>query len=130
MPSRTVVRDAAAEILDGIDGLRGHPRAPRTVVPPAAVVTEVDADYDTTFGRGADTYTLIVRLLVGGDMRAAQIRLDELADEVKGSFEADPTLGGVAHTSRVTRVRGDSEGEVDVGQQTFYVIDVEIEVIA
>ena len=128
--SRQAVRDAVADVLDGVDGLRGHAHAPRTVNAPAAVVTEVDVEFDTTFGRGADTYTLVVRLLTQGDMRAAQLRLDELADQIKGAFEADPTLSDAVHTSRVMRLRGDSEGQVDVGQQTFHVVDVEIEVIA
>ena len=127
--SRQTVRNAAAEVLDGIAGLRGHAHAPRTVSAPAAVVLEVDVVYDTTFGRGSDTYTLIVRVLTQGDMRAAQLKLDEVTDQIKAAFEADPTLDGHADTSRVTRVRGDSEGYVDVGQSQFYVVDVEIEVI-
>src|SRR5574338_290459 len=67
--------------------------------------------YDTTFGRGTDTVTMILRGVVGtGDAVESQKNMDEWLDpsgstSVKSLVQADRTLGGLVDDLRVVSVR-------------------------
>ena len=123
------VRQALADSIDTISGIRGHAFTPGQVSPPAAIVIEIDVEFDASMQRGSDRMVALVRLLTGGDMRAAQARLSELVDEVRARIWDDPTLGDVVSDSRLRRKRGDTEGQVDAYGATFTVVDVEVEII-
>lgn len=114
------IRDALADALRGIPGVIVYPRWKGAVSPPCLVVGGPEnLDYDTTMGRGGDTYRVLVRGFVGrGDDEAAQARLDEWLDSaglrsVKAAVERDATLGGVVDYARV--VQGRNYGDYDVG---------------
>lgn len=128
MATRQQVRKAVGDALDSIDGVRGHAYTPGQVNPPAVVVIEVDVSFDATMQRGADDFTVLCRAMTGGDLRAAQDKLDEIVSTVKAELDGD--LDGTVHFARVSRIRGDTEGQIEVGGSTFAVIDFEIEVVA
>lgn len=55
-----------ATALGAIDGLRVYAYWPDTVTPPTAVVPLPDAvEYDETYGRGSDSATVPVMVLIG-----------------------------------------------------------------
>jgi hypothetical protein len=116
-----------ADHLDKLDGLRGWPYVPGQINPPAVVVVEVGVEFDATMARGSDQFDVRCRLIVGGDFRAAQDRLDDLVSQLKGHVDGD--LGGQVDYARMTRIRGDSEGQVDVGGATFHVVDFDVEIV-
>lgn len=58
--------DELATQLETISGLRCFAYPPDSLTPPAAVVSYPDViNYDATYGRGSDTLTLPVMVLVG-----------------------------------------------------------------
>lgn len=60
------VMDELAARIDTITGLRVYAYPPDTVQPPAAVVDLPESyTFDATFGRGTDTMTIPVTVLVG-----------------------------------------------------------------
>ena len=123
------VRQALAESIDQIDGIRGHEFTPGQVNPPAAIVIEMDVEFDASMQRGSDRMIALVRLLTGGDMRSAQTRLSQMVADVRARIWDDPTLGDVVSDCRLRRKRGDSEGQIDAYGATFAVVDVEVEII-
>lgn len=101
--------DALAAKMGTITGLRsfGWPNAAGP--PPFAAVRYPDQiDYDLTFHRGADQATFECVLVLGKpDERTTRDELTKYVSsagalEVKAAIEADPTLGGVIQTCRVT----------------------------
>lgn len=127
MKTRQQVRKILAEHLDAVHGLRGHPYVPGQISPPAVVVVEVGVEFDVTMGRGSDQHNAVCRLLVGGDFRSAQDRLDGWVSQLKDVVDGD--LGGQVDYARLTRIRGDSEGQIDVGGATFAVVDFDVEIL-
>lgn len=123
------VREAVADAIDAISGLRGHAYAPDQINPPAAVVIEVDVQFDAVMQRGADDFTVRVRLLTGGSLRAAQDKLWEMVSLLKDNIDGQVDTNVVSY-ARLARVRGDTEGPYEVGQRTFAGVDVDIEVVA
>ena len=124
----TEVREAVAVTLDKVDGLTADAFTPGTVNAPAAIVTEVDVQFDAAMGRGSDEMTVRVRLLTGGDMRASQESLSALIYKIRDELWDDPTLGDVVSDCRLARRIGDSEGQIQVGGATFAVVDIELQV--
>jgi len=59
------VVDELVTQLRTIDPLRVHSEPPGTVNPPAAVISWPDVQFDGTYGRGMDTLTLPLVLVVG-----------------------------------------------------------------
>lgn len=58
------VMEEIGDRLDTIAGLRVHKEPPSTVNPPAAVVVFPDIEFDGTYGRGMDTLSLPVVLVI------------------------------------------------------------------
>jgi hypothetical protein len=135
MTTPTELREAIAEKLATIPGLRALPYVPATPAPPMAAVGQWTAEYDTTLARGYDTYRFTVRLFVAPvSDRASQELLDSFCassgtNSVKAALEADQTLGGVASTCRVVRI-GPAPLVIPAGNQEFIGADIEIEVLA
>lgn len=133
MSSRSAIRTALASTLgDGLSGIRAHPYTPRQINPPAMVVIELD-QRPSTFQKGAHDYTAVVRLLVSGDIRPAQEKIDEFMDQVEDVIDADATLGGTVDDATWSRTRGDSEGMLEMGGTngfaTYTVIDFDVEIV-
>lgn len=129
MPAtRTAVRDALATALSTVDGIVGHAYTPDTPHSGDVIIIEMDVRFDKTMQRGADDMTALCRALTVGDFRSAQENLDVMVTSVRDGLDGD--LGGTVHYARVARIRGDSEGQIQVGQQTFAVIDFEVEIVA
>lgn len=124
------VRIAFAAVTDTVDGLRAFAYTPGQINPPCLVVTEVDVTFDHAMSRGTDRFLVVARLLTSGDLEASQKKLSTFIYQVRDAIGADPTLGGVAHDSRVVRKRGGSEGQITVAGGTFAVVDIETEVFA
>lgn len=129
MATDTQVRVALADSLSEVVGLRGHAWTPGQLQGRDAVVIEVNVDFDASMQRGADEMNVVVRLLVGGDLRTAQQRLSELVYLVRDRLWSDPTLDDTVSDCRLHRKRGDSEGQVDVGGSQFAVVDLEVQII-
>lgn len=124
------IRNAVAVVLDRVDGLRAYAYTPSQFHGPTAVVTEVDVEFDRAMQRGTDRFLVVVRVLAGGDLEAAQKNLSQLIYKLRDAIDADSDLGGVAIDSRVVRKRGNSEGQITVAGATFAVVDIETEVFA
>jgi hypothetical protein len=129
------IREGLATALGAIAGLRTNAYVPDSVSTPAAVVGGPDeVSFDQVFGRGADRFMIPVRLYAGrASERAGQRALDAYlssagAQSVKAALEADHTLGGVAHTCRVTRASG--YGVYTVAGQDLLGVEFQVEVLA
>lgn len=113
MGTLSAIRDGLKTRLATITGLRAYDTIPDDINIPAAIVGVPESiEFDTTYGRGADRYTIPVRVYASlASERAGQDKLDGYlaasgSGSVKAAIEGDPTLGGAAHTTRVTQARG------------------------
>lgn len=121
--------------LATITGLRTHSTIPDQVNPPCAVVGFPESvEFDTTFARGADRFVFPIRVLAGKvSERSAQDRLDTYVagsgtGSIKAAIEDEPTLGEVAHTSRVQSASG--YGVYEVGGVSYLGVEFRVEVYA
>ena len=116
------VRDGLKTRLQTITGLRAYDLIPDTVVPPCAVVGQLDFTFDIDNARGldqasVDVYVIVQRL----SERTGQDKLDNfLAGSGKGSIktaiESDRSLGGLVDTLRVISAES---GTYTSGEQSF-----------
>ena len=116
------VRDALKVNLQTISRLRIYENIPDVVVPPCAVVGQLDFTFDIDNARGldqasVDVYVIVQRL----SERTGQDKLDNfLAGSGKGSIktaiESDRTLGGLVDTLRVITAES---GTYTSGDQSF-----------
>ena len=128
------LRTALATQLATIRSLRTAATVPDNPAPPVAVIVPVNVEYDTSFGRGTDTYTFSVLLIVGRmSERAAQTTLDAYinptgATSIKAAINADPTLGGACQSARVTNMV--NYGSLIVGDTEYLSADFQITIYA
>jgi len=128
------LRTALAAQLATIRGLRTAATVPDNPAPPVAVIVPVNVEYDTSFGRGTDTYTFSVLLIVGRmSERTAQTTLDAYinptgATSIKAAINADPTLGGACQSARVTNMV--NYGSLIVGDTEYLSADFQITIYA
>jgi hypothetical protein len=124
------LREALAEQLSSIQGLRVSQVMVDAPRPPQAIVTPLRVDYDLNARRGADEYQFVVTVMVGrADSRTAQNSLDDYIvgeNSVKAAIEADRTLGGAANTCRVTEMR--NYGAIAYGDQLYLGCEFVVEV--
>jgi len=124
------LREALAEQLSSIEGLRVSQVMVDAPRPPQAIVTPLRIDYDLNARRGADEYQFVVTVMVGrADSRTAQNSLDSYIvgdNSVKAAIEADRTLGGAANTCRVTEMR--NYGAIAYGDQLYLGCEFVVEV--
>ena len=128
-------REALAEALDSIDGLRCSDRGywPDQINPPQAWF-DLDTTYDLTFAEGAHGYTFWVRVLVSrAAVQSAQIFLDQLRDPRHESSvrQVVPDHAAVVAACQYTRVmQGSTLSEVTVGDAAkFMQVEFELEVV-
>jgi len=116
------VRDGLKTRLQTITGLRAYDLIPDTVVPPCAVVGQLDFTFDIDNARGLDQAQVDVLVIVQrSSERAGQDKLDAYlagtgASSIKTAIEGDRTLGGTVNTLRVT---GAEAGTYDSQGVTF-----------
>jgi hypothetical protein len=116
------IRDALKTNLQTIVNLRVYDTIPDVVVPPCAVVGQLDFTFDVDNARGLDQASVDIFVLVQRfSERTAQDKLDTLLagtgpKSIKTALESDRTLGGLVDTLRV--VSADS-GTYQSGDQTF-----------
>jgi hypothetical protein len=116
------VRDGLKTRLQTITGLRAYDLIPDTVVPPCAVVGQLDFTFDIDNARGLDQAQVDVLVIVQRfSERAGQDKLDAYlagsgASSIKAAIEGDRTLGGTVNTLRVT---GAEAGTYDSQGVTF-----------
>jgi hypothetical protein len=117
------LRTGLANNLATISGLRTTPTIPDNPNPPIAVILPQGVEYDNTFGRGMNTYTFAVTVIVGRvSERSGQNALDAYVSStgsasIKLAIESDKTLNGKAFDLRVTDSR--NYGELTVGEVTY-----------
>ncbi len=101
------VRDALKDNLQTITGLRVYDQIPDIVVPPCAIVGQLDFIFDIDNTRGLDQASVDVFVIVQRiSERAGQDKLDLFlagsgSGSVKTAIESDRTLGGLVDTLRV-----------------------------
>jgi len=116
------IRDALKTNLQTIINMRVYDTIPDVVVPPCAVVGQLDFTFDIDNARGLDQASVDIYVLVQRfSERTAQDKLDTLLagtgpKSIKTALESDRTLGGLVDTLRV--VSADS-GTYQSGDQTF-----------
>ena len=117
------LRTGLAANLATISGLRTTATIPDNPSPPIAVILPQGVEYDNTFGRGMNTYTFAVTVIVGRvSERSGQNALDAFvsstgSSSIKLAIESDKTLNGKAFDLRVTDSR--NYGELTVGEVTY-----------
>lgn len=116
------VRDAIGKNIESISGIRIYDTIPDVVVPPCAVVGQLDFTFDVNNARGLDSASVDVYVIVQRiSERAGQDKLDELLagsgpKSIKTAIESDRTLGGLVDTLRVISAES---GTYQTGDQTF-----------
>jgi len=116
------VRDGLKTRLQTITGLRAYDLVPDAVVPPCAVVGQLDFTIDIDNARGLDQAQVDVLVIVQRfSERAGQDKLDAYlagsgSSSIKTAIEGDRTLGGTVNTLRVT---GAEAGTYDSQGVTF-----------
>jgi len=111
MPTLSEIRTGIATNLGTISGLRTSAYVPDEPKPPIAIIFPENISFDTAFGRGLDTYTFTVQVIVSKiSDRNAQSNLDGYcnpsgASSIKAALESDKTLGGLVQDLRVTEAR-------------------------
>ena len=116
------VRDALKSNLQTITGLRVYDLIPDVVVPPCAIVGQLDFTFDIDNARGLDQASVDIFVLVQRiSERAGQDKLDLLlagsgSGSIKTALESDRTLGGLVDTLRV--ISADS-GTYTSGETSF-----------
>ena len=118
----TGVRDALKVNLQTIARLRIYDTIPDVVVPPCAVVGQLDFTFDIDNARGLDQASVDIYVIVQRiSERTGQDKLDLFlagsgTGSIKTAIESDRTLGGLVDTLRV--ISADS-GTYASGDQSF-----------
>jgi len=116
------VRDAIKTNLQTITNMRVYDTIPDVIVPPCAVVGQLDFTFDIDNQRGLDQASVDVYVIVQRiSERSGQDKLDVYlagsgTGSVKTALESDRTLGGLVDTLRVISAES---GTYQTGDQTF-----------
>lgn len=116
------VREALKKNLQAITGLRTYDLIPDVIVPPCAVVGQLDFTFDVDNMRGLDQASVDVYVIVQRiSERTGQEKLDLLLagsgnGSIKTALESDRTLGGLVDTLRVITAES---GTYTTGDQSF-----------
>ncbi len=116
------VRERIGKNIERISGIRIYDQIPDVVVPPCAIVGQLEFTFDIDNARGLDQASVDVYVIVQRiSERAGQEKLDELLGgtgnkSIKTAIESDRTLGGLVNTLRVISAESGTYGS---GDQTF-----------
>jgi hypothetical protein len=117
------LRDGLKANLATITGLRTADTVPDNPNPPIAIVIPQSVAFDDAFGRGMQTYSFAVLVIVNRvSERTAQNSLDAYiastgSSSIKLAIESDKSLNGKAFDVRVTEVR--NYGDILVGEINY-----------
>lgn len=135
MASIKSIRDGLKTRLATVTGIYAHDTIPDDLYPPAAIVGfPTTVAYDFTMRTAVSRYTFPVRVIAGRVAEGeGQDKIDDLCSpdgslSIRAAVDADPTLGGVAHSSRVVAAR--DFGVYEVAGVSYIGGEFEIEVIA
>jgi len=118
--------------LATISGLKTYEFIPDSINVPAAIVGQIDLDFDATVNRGFDRASCTVLLIVGRMSESAgQTKLDSYlastgSTSVKAAIEGDKTLSGAVQTLRVTNA---TAGSVQVASIDYLAYRYNVELI-
>lgn len=115
------VREGLKNNLKNIDDLRIYDIMPDVVVPPSAVIGQLDFTFDLNNSRGLDQANVDVYVIVQRfSERSGMQNLDKYLSgsgnySIKQAIESDRTLGGACNTLRVTSAESGTytSGDVD-----------------
>ena len=116
------VRDALKANLQTITNMRVYDQIPDVIVPPCAIVGQLDFTFDIDNQRGLDQASVDVYVIVQRiSERSGQEKLDLLLagsgnGSIKTALESDRSLGGLVNTLRVISAES---GTYQTGEQTF-----------
>lgn len=119
------VREGLKANLANIKGLRVYDLVPDVIVPPCAVVGQLDLTFDLNNSRGLDQANIDVFVIVQRfSERTAQDKLDSYlsgsgASSIKAAIESDRTLGGACDTLRVTSAESGTYQMADVDYLSY-----------
>lgn len=125
-------REALADAVSTIDGLRCTPYLTDQVNPPHAMI-DLEVNYDLTFARGADVLTVYLMVFdQRKSERSAQIRLDDWRDgssttSIKYVVENDTTLATKCDYTRV--VSAGRPTVVTVGTVDYLMVEFQLEAV-
>lgn len=104
----SAVRNGLKANIATIRGIRIYDLIPDVIVPPCAIVGQLDLTFDINNSRGLDQANVDVFVIVQRfSERSGQDALDKYlagsgTDSIKAAIESDLTLGGACNTLRVT----------------------------
>ena len=115
------IREGIKNNLSDVRGLRVYDITPDVIVPPCAIVGQLDFTFDLNNARGLDQANLDIFVIVQRfSERTGLDKLDQyLAGSgplsIKAALESDRTLGGACDTLRVTSAESGTYqmGDVD-----------------
>ena len=116
------IRDALKANLQTITSLRVYDLIPDVIVPPCAVVGQLDFTFDIDNMRGLDQASVDIYVIVQRiSERTGQDKLDNFLagsgnGSIKTAIESDRTLGGLVDTLRVITAES---GTYTSGDQSF-----------
>jgi hypothetical protein len=116
------IREALKTNLQNITNLRVYDLIPDVIVPPCAVVGQLDFTFDIDNMRGLDQASVDVYVIVQRiSERSGQDKLDNFlagsgTGSIKTAIESDRTLGGLVDTLRVISAES---GTYTSGEQSF-----------
>ena len=116
------VRDALKNNLQTITNLRVLDLIPDVIVPPCAIVGQLDFTFDVDNARGLDQASVDIYVIVQRiSERSGQEKLDNFlagsgSGSIKTALESDRTLGGLVDTLRVISAES---GTYTSGEQSF-----------
>jgi hypothetical protein len=135
LASIKALRDGLKTRLATIAGLYAHDTIPDNVYPPAAIVGfPSSVAYDFAMRTAVARYLFPVRVIAGRVAEGeGQDKIDDLVSpdgalSVRAAIDADPTLGGAAHSTRVVAAR--DFGVYEVAGVSYIGGEFEVEVIA
>jgi hypothetical protein len=114
------VRDGLKANLQSIEGLRVYDLVPDVIVPPSAIIGQLDLTFDLDNARGLDAANVDVMVIVQRfSERTGQDKLDKYLSgsgdySIKAAIESDRTLGGAVDTLRVTAAQSGVYQTADV----------------
>lgn len=121
----SAVREGLKKNLNEIQGLRCYDLVPDVLVPPCAIVGQLDFTYDLNNARGLDQANVDVYVIVQRfSERTGQDKLDQyLAGSgtysIKAAIESDRTLDGACNTLRVTSAESGTYQMADVDYLSY-----------
>lgn len=130
----TAIRDALAENLSSISGLRTSGNVPDNPNPPIAVVFLETVEYDDAFRGGLTTLMFNIMVIVSrADDRTAQNKLNDYISpdgvlSIKSAVESDRSLGGLVQTLRLRALT--SLGSTIINEQEYMAAEFSVAVYA